>query len=364
MVNPHFWRGKKVLITGHTGFKGSWLVLWLKSMGAQVSGYALAPQTALNLFTLAEVAGGMHSVIGDIADVIHLQNTFQQQQPEIVFHLAAQSLVSDSYHYPVETYATNVMGTVNLLEAVRQTASVKAVVNVTSDKCYAHGNAKKNFTEADALGGADPYSSSKACAEIITAAYRNSYFADGKVALATARAGNVIGGGDWAANRLVPDIMQAYYQKQTLVLRYPDAVRPWQFVLEPLRGYLMLAEKLIAQPAQFSQAFNFGPAEHSGKSVTWMVNYISKLLDQNIPIEKPVASLAEMQYLGLDSRLAATRLGWRPCLELEQALQETVYWYQAFQDGVDMPAFTSAQLQTYLASLQQHATATTNGLNF
>jgi CDP-glucose 4,6-dehydratase len=353
MVNQHFWRGKKVLITGHTGFKGSWLSLWLQTMGAQVAGYALEPIATPNLFTLARVADGMHSVIGDINNFNQLQDFFYQQQPEIVIHLAAQAVVSQGYQQPVLTYTTNVLGTVHLLEAVRHTASVKVVLNVTSDKCYEHNATQTKFTENDRLGGADPYSNSKACAELVTSAYRGSYFAGEKIAIATARAGNVIGGGDWAADRLIPDIMNAYYQKRALKLRYPDAIRPWQFVLEPLHGYLMLAEKLFEQPSQFAEAWNFGPQEHNSKSVQWIVNYISKkLVSQDIPMEKMVVALKEMQYLGLDSSKANTRLHWQPGLTLEQALQETVRWYQAFQEGVDMQKFTVTQLQSYTDGLQ------------
>ena len=270
-MNPAFWKGKRILLTGHTGFKGSWLSLWLQSMGAPVVGYALAPPTNPSLFEVAEVGRGMTSVIGDIRDLEHLCAVFAEHKPEIVIHMAAQPLVRYSYIEPVETYSTNVMGTVNLLEAVRGTDSVKAVVNVTSDKCYENREWVWNYRENEAMGGYDPYSNSKGCAELVTAAYRNSYFHSEKykehgVALASGRAGNVIGGGDWAGDRLIPDIMRAITQNLAVNIRNPHAIRPWQHVLEPLSGYLMLAQKLYEEGAAYAEGWNFGPSDEDAQA--------------------------------------------------------------------------------------------------
>jgi CDP-glucose 4,6-dehydratase len=316
--HPSFWQGKSVFLTGHTGFKGGWLALWLTHMGAKVYGYALNPPTESNFFSttglIIRLAG---HTISDIQEASALLSAMQAAQPDIVLHLAAQPLVRYSYIDPVETYAVNVMGTVNLLEAVRKTESVKAVVNVTTDKCYENREWVWPYRENEAMGGFDPYSSSKACSELVTAAYRRSFFDSNKVSLASARAGNVIGGGDWAADRLIPDFLRALDLGQPLVIRSPLATRPWQHVLEPLSGYLALAQKLYEEGSSFADAWNFGPEETDAKPVQWIVE---KLCSQ-IPHAswQCDASLQphEASMLKLDSSKAKALLAWRPrCFEL------------------------------------------------
>ena len=345
-MSSSFWQDKKVLITGHTGFKGSWLALWLQSLGARVVGLALDPPTQPNLFSIAEVPKNMVSLIGDIRDFELMKKIQSQYQPEIVFHLAAQPLVRASYHNPIETYATNVMGTVNLLESIRQTEiDVKAILIVTSDKCYDNKEWLWSYREHDRLGGYDPYSNSKACTELVTAAYRNSYH----LKMASVRAGNVIGGGDWAQDRLVPDIIRSLNDRSEIVIRYPHALRPWQHVLEPLHGYLQLAEKLYHHPVEYAEAWNFGPEESDVRSVSWMVERILKLW--NSPTAWQLLEnnrLHEAGYLKLDSTKAKTRLGWQPQWNIEQALQETIRWYRAYQDGADMREMTSLQIKQYV----------------
>ena len=276
-VNASFWRGKKVFVTGHTGFKGGWLCLWLQQLGANVTGYALQPPTTPSLFEIAVIGRGMESIIGDIREATTLSDAVRTAQPELVIHMAAQPLVRYSYENPIETYSTNVMGTVHLLEAIRKTQSVKAVVCVTSDKCYENREWEWGYRENDPLGGYDPYSNSKACAELVTAAYRNSYFNPDKyfehgVAVASARAGNVIGGGDWAQDRLVPDMLRAIECGKPVLIRNPDAIRPWQHVLEPLSGYLLLAESLLTHGPANAEAWNFGPHDADAKPVRWIVD--------------------------------------------------------------------------------------------
>ena len=352
-MNSEFWRGKSVFVTGHTGFKGSWLSLWLQQMGAQVTGYALAPPTTPSLFDIADVSQGMTSVLGDVRDSAALSSAMQAAQPEIVIHMAAQPLVRLSYTNPVETYSTNVMGTVLLLEAVRQTASIRAVVNVTTDKCYANQEWVWGYRENEAMGGLDPYSSSKACAELVTTAYRHSFFktpgtASHGAALATARAGNVFGGGDWAQDRLVPDILTAFQSGQPVTLRHPKATRPWQHVLEPLRGYLTLAEKLYSNRSEFAEAWNFGPHLDDAQPVQWIVERMAKLwgpsagwhLDEGIHPH-------EAHYLKLDTAKAAQGLGWQPQLRLNEALAMTVDWERQRLAGADMRAITIEQIQAY-----------------
>jgi CDP-glucose 4,6-dehydratase len=285
-MNPAFWQGKRVFLTGHTGFKGSWLSLWLQALGVELTGYALEPANALNLFERAGVASGMHHVLGDVRDLNTLQQALKAAQPDIVIHMAAQALVRYGYHNPVETYATNVMGTVHVLESVRHTPSVRAVVNVTSDKCYDNQSLDRAFKEEDPMGGFDPYSNSKGCAELVSAAYRNSFFspetyAQHGVAIATARAGNVIGGGDWSTDRLIPDMLAAFAQGREVAIRYPHAVRPWQHVLEALSGYLVLAERLFDQGPDFAGAWNFGPRAQDNRTVAWVVEQMAALWGQD-----------------------------------------------------------------------------------
>lgn len=347
VAQPSFWQGKRVLITGHTGFKGSWLALWLKILGAEVAGYALAPPTNPNLFDAARVVDGMASIIADIRDQERLNSVVAQYRPEIVFHLAAQALVRPSYEDPVGTYAANVMGTVNLLEAVRRNGCVRAVVSVTSDKCYENREWLWPYRENDPLGGHDPYSSSKACAELVTAAYRNSFFAQGP-ALASARAGNVIGGGDWARDRLVPDIMRAFLAGQPVVVRNSGAIRPWQHVLEPLNGYLLLAERLWQEGQAFAEAWNFGPLAEDARPVSWIVEQLSAGWGEGAGWDHDrTVQPHEAGTLKLDSSKARARLGWRPKLALAGALDWVAAWYKAHGQGQDMRRVTELQIAEY-----------------
>jgi CDP-glucose 4,6-dehydratase len=351
-----FWSGKRVFLTGHTGFKGSWLSLWLQSLGAEVTGYALDPLTNPSLFEVARVGEGMHSVIADIRDLPTLQRAMQVVQPEIVFHLAAQPLVRESYRSPVETYATNVMGTVHLLEAVRHTPGVKAVVNVTSDKCYENREWVWGYREHEPMGGYDPYSNSKGCAELVTAAYRNSFFnstthsdrLSTPPAVATARAGNVIGGGDWAADRLIPDLLRAFDAGQPAVIRSPHAIRPWQHVLEPLSGYLRLAERLYDTGAAFAESWNFGPDEADARPVAWIANRLVELWGEGARWEQDGGHhLHEAHYLKLDCAKAKARLGWVPRWSLEQSLRATVHWHRSYRRGANVRAMMLAQIEQF-----------------
>ena len=335
-VTSNFWRDKRVFLTGHTGFKGGWLSLWLQSMGAKVHGYALKPPTKINFFDVVGVRSGMaSSVIADIREAMNLIQAMQITKPDVVFHLAAQPLVRYSYIQPVETYEVNVIGTINMLEAVRSTPSVKAVVNVTTDKCYENREWIWGYRENEAMGGFDPYSSSKGCAELVTAAYRKSFLGPAGVALATARAGNVIGGGDWAEDRLIPDFLRATNSGETLMIRSPYSVRPWQHVLEPLSGYLMLAEELYRNGGDFAEAWNFGPEDKDARSVKWVVEHLAEMRkDVNWQFDK-APHPHESSFLKLDSSKANTQLNWRPRWELYTALQKTVEWHDAWCSNKD-----------------------------
>lgn len=352
-MRPDFWRGKRVLLTGHTGFKGSWLSLWLQSLGAQVQGYALAPPTHPSLFEEANVSGGMASIIGDIRDLGKLQDVVARFRPEIVFHMAAQPLVRYSYQNPVETYSTNIMGTVNILEAVRQTPGVRALVNITSDKCYENIERKSGYSEEEPMGGFDPYSSSKGCAELVSAAYRSSFFPAVNyglhgLAIATARAGNVIGGGDWASDRLIPDVLAAFQQGRPVEIRNPNAVRPWQHVLEPLRGYLTLAESLFEIGPDFAEAWNFGPSPEDAQPVRWIVEKLADLWGQNAQWEADTrVHPHEADYLKLDIQKAKRRLGWQPALGLQDAISLSFEWFRQHQEGGNMHGLTMAQIKAY-----------------
>ncbi len=353
-MNPSFWQGKRVLLTGHTGFKGSWLSLWLQFLGADVLGYSLQPPTEVNLFELATVASGMKSVVGDVRDLNHLQQVIADYQPEIVIHMAAQPLVRESYRNPVETYATNAMGTVHLLEAVRQVHEVRVVVNVTSDKCYENREWVWGYREDEPMGGYDPYSNSKGCAELVTAAYRNSFFnpqsySEHGVAVATARAGNVIGGGDWATDRLVPDVLKSLMAGQTVLIRHPHATRPWQHVLEPLNGYLTLAEHLYKDGATFSEGWNFGPNESDVKPVSWIVDQLYSLWGSDISwTQETAAQVHEAHCLKLDCSKARIKLGWQPKLDLKTALAWVVDWTRSFQSGANMRSVTEMQINRFM----------------
>jgi len=352
-MNPVFWKDKRVLITGHTGFKGSWLSLWLQSMGAKVVGYALAPPTNPSLFEVARVGLGMTSLIGDIRDLARLQAVLTEHQPEIVIHMAAQSLVRYSYLEPVETYSTNVMGTVNLLEAVRHTKSVKAVVNVTSDKCYENREWAWGYRENEAMGGYDPYSNSKGCAELVTAAYRNSYFPPAKyaehgVAIGSGRAGNVIGGGDWAEDRLIPDMMRAITSGQPVSIRNPNSIRPWQHVLEPLSGYLLLAQKLYEEGPAFAEGWNFGPNDDDAKPVEWILDYLTMTWGEGASWKLDGGNHPhEAHYLKLDCSKAKSRLQWLPRWTLAKAIVQICVWHKMHLAGSDMRAMCLDQIKQY-----------------
>lgn len=355
-MTPEFWRGRRVLVTGHTGFKGAWLSLWLQQAGAEVIGYALEPPTVPSLFEAANVAQGMTSLLGDIRDYVQFKNVVETHRPEIVLHLAAQSLVRLSYESPLETYSVNVMGTANVLETVRQTESVRAVVIVTSDKCYENKEWVWGYRENEPMGGHDPYSSSKGCAELVTAAYRRSYFppdtyAQHGVAVASVRAGNVIGGGDWAQDRLIPDIMRAFTERRPVTIRSPHAIRPWQHVLEPLNGYLTLAERLLSEGATFGGGWNFGPADEDARPVEWIVERLANAWGEGARWERDANPQPhEAHYLKLDSSQARARLGWIPRLSLSTTLEWLTAWYRGFARGESARAMTLAEIERYLTT--------------
>jgi len=348
-MNPAFWKGRRVFVTGHTGFKGSWLCLWLKQLGAEVTGYALEPATDPSLFTVADVAGGMNSIVGDIRDREKLAQAMLEAKPEVVIHMAAQALVRYSYQHPVETYEVNVMGTVNLLEAVRSCDSVRTVLVITSDKCYENQEREAGYREHEPMGGFDPYSNSKGCAELVVSAYRQSFFENGKhIAIATARAGNVIGGGDWSEDRLLPDMVRAFSTGEGVVIRNPSAVRPWQHVFEALHGYLLLLERMNDKPETFSQGWNFGPDEQDARDVAWIVERFANMWgDAAWRVEPDGENLHEATLLKLDCTKARRELAWQPVLELEQAIAWISDWYRHHHDGGDMVAFSKQQLQAY-----------------
>ncbi|GGX75043.1 CDP-glucose 4,6-dehydratase [Pseudoduganella dura] len=352
-MNPAFWRGKRVFLTGHTGFKGSWLSLWLQSLGAHVTGFALPAPSEPSLFAAARVAEGMVSLTGDIRDAEALRRTMQDAQPEIVIHMAAQALVRHSYVDPVGTYSTNVMGLVHLFEAVRATPGVAAVVNVTSDKCYENREWPWGYRENEAMGGYDPYSNSKGCAELVTGAYRSSFFnpashAEHGVALGSGRAGNVIGGGDWAEDRLIPDMIRAIGRGTPVRIRSPHAIRPWQHVLEPLSGYLTLAEHLVSDGAQYAEGFNFGPHDTDARPVQWIVERLCQRWGDGAAWELDGAPQPhEATYLKLDCSKARSRLDWQPRWSLGETLDHIVAWHRAHAAGQDMRAVTQEQINIY-----------------
>ncbi len=350
---PDFWRAKRVLVTGHTGFKGGWLSLWLESMGAQVAGYSLAPPTDPSFCVVAGVEKSVIANRNDVRDLDMLRACLEQFSPEIVFHLAAQSLVRPSYQDPVETYSTNVMGTVNVLEAIRHCASVRSVVIVTSDKCYENREWLWGYRETEAMGGYDPYSNSKGCAELVTTAFVRSYFHPDDyqrhhVAIASGRAGNVIGGGDWASDRLLPDVVRAIVANQPVMIRNPGAVRPWQHVLEPLSGYLSLAEGLYEKGAQFAGGWNFGPWDHDAQPVKLIVEQAIRAWGEGARWEQADGEHPhEAHYLKLDCSKAHNLLGWQPKLDVKTALTWTVDWYKAWRAGQDMRAVSLQQISSY-----------------
>jgi CDP-glucose 4,6-dehydratase len=348
-VSPDFWRGKRVFLTGHTGFKGGWLSLWLQSLGAELCGLALAPPTEPNLFTVAGVGAGMQSVIGDIRTLDAVRQAMEAFRPEIVIHMAAQPLVRLSYREPVETYATNVMGTVHVLEAARQVGSVRCIVNVTTDKCYENREWVWGYREDERLCGHDPYSNSKSCSELVTASYRDSFMRQAGIALASARAGNVIGGGDWAADRLVPDILRAFERGEPVIVRNPLSIRPWQHVLEPLSGYLHLAERLWDEGQSAAEAWNFGPRDDDARPVQWIVEHMARTWGQGAGWRQDGGQHPhEAYHLKLDISKSGQRLGWHPRWNLETALVQVTHWHRGWLSGADMRSLCLQQIQQYI----------------
>jgi CDP-glucose 4,6-dehydratase len=352
-ITRDFWRDRRVLVTGHTGFKGAWLSLWLSRLGARVTGFSLPSTTSPNLFTLAAIERRIDSQLGDVRDPSAVDAVIERSRAEVVFHLAAQALVRRSYVDPIGTYATNVMGTAHILDSARRASGLRAIVVVTSDKCYENRESLWPFREVEAMGGHDPYSSSKGCAELVTAAWRRSFFLPDSavpVGLGSARAGNVIGGGDWAEDRLVPDCMRAFASGEPVVLRRPAAVRPWQHVLEPLAGYLILAERLSSDPQGFGEAWNFGPVSDEARPVAWVVDRLSRLWGDGARWEPdPDTHPHEAGLLRVDASKARARLGWTPRLSLEEGLRWTVDWYKRCEAGEDAAALTLDQIERFEA---------------
>ncbi len=353
-MTVNFWTDKRVFLTGHTGFKGGWLSLWLQSLGARVTGYALKPPAQPSLFEVASIEKNMKSIIGDIRDLDNLKKVMKEANPDILIHMAAQPLVRYSYSNPVETYSTNVMGTVHVLEAARASQNIKAILNITSDKCYDNKEIDRGYSEEEPMGGFDPYSNSKGCAELVSMAYRNSFFNIDKyethgVALATARAGNVIGGGDWAEDRLIPDFMRAIESKQKISIRNPHAIRPWQHVLEPLQGYLMLCQKLYENGPSYSQSFNFGPDEKDAKNVEWIARDLVETWGEGVSYEVSTnhSSLHEAHLLKLDCSKAKKKLGWQPKSDIHAALDKICTWHKAYLNGDDMHQFSLNDIKMY-----------------
>lgn len=353
-MNVEFWRGRRVFLTGHTGFKGSWLSIWLQSLGAQLTGFALPPETDPSLFNLADVASGMTSIIGDIRSLDAVKMAMLEADPEVVIHMAAQPLVRASYEDPILTYSTNVMGTVNVLEAARAAPSVKAILNVTTDKCYENKEWHWSYREIEPLGGHDPYSNSKACSEFVTSSYRASFFNPARyeehgVALATARAGNVIGGGDYSKDRLIPDLISAFCKGKPAQIRFPNATRPWQHVMEPLRGYLELCERLFIDGPLWGEAWNFGPTTKDQLPVSSIATELARLWGPGAKWEAtPDASYHEAGLLSLDISKVASRLGWQPKLSMQDALSLIVDWERKAASAEFPRTILEAQLASYL----------------
>lgn len=348
-VNPVFWKGKKVYLTGHTGFKGSWLSLWLQNMGALVKGYSLDVNTHNSLFLEANVAKEMDSEIGDIRDLEHLTNSMTAFNPDILIHMAAQALVRFSYHEPVETYSTNVIGTVNVLEAARKCKNLKAIVSVTTDKCYENKEWEWGYRENEPMGGKDPYSSSKGCAELVISAYRHSFFSSENTAsLASARAGNVIGGGDWAKDRLIPDILSAFEKSESVVIRNPLSIRPWQHVLEPLSGYLVLAQELYLNGDEFAEGWNFGPKDEDCKPTSWIIEEMVKIWGANASwVLDKNSNPHEAVFLKLDCSKARQKLKWNSKWNLEYTIKSIVNWHKIWMSGGDIKNQCLEEIKLY-----------------
>ena len=348
MRTQKFWNNKKVFLTGHTGFKGSWMSIWLNMLGANVQGYSLTPPSNPSLYQEAGVSSFINSEINDIRSFNELNKSIQEFSPEIVFHMAAQPLVRASYINPLETYETNVMGTANLLQACCNLDSVKAVINITTDKCYENIEEDIGYKETDKMGGSDPYSSSKGCAELVTAAYRQSFYKNKDIGLASVRAGNVIGGGDWAEDRLIPDIFRAFESNKPVVIRNPKATRPWQHVLEPLSGYLLLAENLYKSPSEFSEGWNFGPHYDDVKPVDWILNYITKLSPNSSWELDGSNNPHEANLLKLNISKAESKLNWVPTWNLDTSLEKIVQWQHAWNSGADMHKVCLAEIKQFI----------------
>ena len=352
-MDSNFWKNKKVLLTGHTGFKGSWLSLWLQKLGVELVGFSKSIPTQPSLFELADVGKNMTSIMEDITNIERITNVIKQHNPEIIIHMAAQSLVHKSYDQPLETFSTNIMGTVNLFEAIRNTSKKCVVINVTSDKCYENQELSRGYKENDPMGGYDPYSSSKGCTELITSSFRNSFFKnsenkDSDISIASVRAGNVIGGGDWADNRIIPDIMRGILNKEIIKIRNPTAIRPWQHVLEPLRGYLELAEKLWNSESEYAESWNFGPDDEDIKPVSWIVKEIIEMWGGNIQVDNNNLNFKhETNFLKLDCSKAKSKLKWSPKIKLEKGLQLTVEWYKQYEQKKELKEFTENQIEEY-----------------
>ena len=352
MIDPKFWKGKRVFITGHTGFKGSWLSLWLDSMAATVKGYALNPPSLPNLFEVANVADKVESELNDIRDFEQLKNSLTSFRPDILIHMAAQPLVRFSYQEPIETYDVNVMGTVKLLEAARCCPTLKAIINVTTDKCYENNEWHWGYREEEPMGGHDPYSSSKGCSELVTSAYRRSFLQDQGKGLASARAGNVIGGGDWAEERLIPDILRAFERNAPVIIRNPKSVRPWQHVLEPLSGYLTLAERLYYKPDGYAEGWNFGPHDNDVRTVEWILEHMVQQWPGAHWQEDNNRHPHEAGYLKLDISKAKNRLGWQPTWRLEKSLRRIVNWHKAWLNKQNMQEVCLQEIRDYMRDMK------------
>jgi len=351
MINPSFWRGKRVYLTGHTGFKGSWLAIWLNKLGAIVKGYSLESPTNPNLYSIANLDELVESEMGDICNLNQLKASIKSFLPDIVIHLAAQSLVRYSYVEPIETFSVNAIGTANLLEACRNCQSIKAIVAITTDKCYENNENGLAFRENEPMGGHDPYSSSKGCAELIISSYRRSFFDLNEIGLASARAGNVIGGGDWADQRLIPDTLRAFEKNEPVVIRNPNSIRPWQHVLEPLNGYLMLAERIFENPMKFSEAWNFGPEQEGDREVSWILNkMIEEWERQSWTSFNEENKLHEASYLKLDISKAKKLLGWKPIWSLEYSITRIVNWHKAWLNGENMLIHCEDEIEHFMST--------------
>lgn len=355
MIDKGFWRGRRVFVTGHTGFKGSWLCLLLNELGSKVKGFALDAPTNPSLFKEARIAEFADSEIGDIRDFESLFQSIHNFQPDVLIHMAAQPLVRYSYVAPIETYAINVLGTANVLEAAKMCGSIKSVVCVTTDKCYENREWLWPYRETEPMGGHDPYSASKGCAELVTASYRKSYYLEKAIGLASARAGNVIGGGDWASDRLIPDILRAFENNQPVVIRSPNAIRPWQHVLEPLSGYLMLAERLYKKFDGFDEGWNFGPYEDDAKPVNWVLDrMVEAWPETSWELDMTVGNPHEANFLKLDISKARTKLNWKPTWKLDQTLVRIVNWHRAWLSNCDMQEYSKKEIKEFM-NFEEHS---------